>query len=176
MKFLERINNPVLKFLLLLFGLYLGWYLLYSFWIHPYEKIDLFIIDLTIYYSKLILELLNYNVFTGVERVIGIDGTGGLWIGDNCNGIALFALFTWFIVAYPSGKWWQKLVYIVIGISIIQFLNILRIVLLAILDTKSRAWTEFNHTYTFTIVIYGVIFLLWIVWVNKTNKKKEVKK
>jgi exosortase family protein XrtF len=105
-----------------------------------------------------------------VERVIGVDGTGGLWIGDNCNGIALFALFTGFIIAYP-GNWKKKLVYIPVGILLIQCLNIIRIVSLAILDTRSRAWTEINHTYTFTIIIYGFIFFLWMFWTNKVSDK-----
>ena len=53
---------------------------------------DLFVIDKTIAFSKWILESLGYTVFTGAERVIGVDGTGGLWIGDNCNGVDLFEL------------------------------------------------------------------------------------
>ncbi len=169
------LKNPIIRFLSILFLLYLSWYFIYSLWIHPNETADLFIIDLTINASKFILELFNYRVFTGVERVIGVDGTGGLWIGDNCNGISLFALFTWFIVAYPFGKWWKKLIFIISGIALIEILNIIRIVALAILDTKSRAWTEFNHTYTFTIIIYACIFMMWMFWTNKiiSNKKRE---
>jgi len=138
-------------------------------WIQPYTSADIFIVNLTIDISKFILEQFSYAVFTGTERLIGIDGTGGLWIGDNCNGITLFATFTWFIVAYPKGEWWKKALYIIIGISLIQLLNILRIIALAILDTKSRAWTEFNHTYTFTIIIYAFIFFMWMKWVNKNE-------
>jgi exosortase family protein XrtF len=131
----------------------------------------MFVIDSTIIISKWILELFGYVVFTGVERVIGVDGTGGLWIGDNCNGIALFALFTGFIIAYP-GNWKKKAIFIPLGILLIEFMNVLRVVCLAILDTYSRKWTEFNHTYTFTIIIYGCIFLLWMLWVNKVSHKK----
>lgn len=170
---LEYLKNPIVKFIIRLFSLYILWYLVYNLWLHPNETIDLFVINLTVDISKFILELMNYRVFTGVERVIGVDGTGGLWIGDNCNGITLFALFTWFIVAYPKGKWWKKLVFISIGIISIEVLNIIRIVTLAILDTKSRAWTEFNHTYTFTIVIYAFIFFMWMLWTNKVSLKQK---
>ena len=164
-------KNPISKFLFLLLSFYIGWYFLYTFLIHPYQKIDLFIIDISIDCSKWILELFGYKTFTGADRLIGIDGTGGLWVGDNCNGIALFALFSGFIIAY-KGKIKQKIVFITIGIIMIEFLNILRIVILAIIDTHSRTWTEFNHTYTFTILIYGFIFLLWMKWVNKMTEKK----
>lgn len=160
------LRQPVLRFLVGIFCLYLVWLLLYDLWIHPSGKLDKPVIDLTIFLSKHILETLGYIVFTGAERVIGVDGTGGLWIGDNCNGIALFALFSGFILAYP-GSWKAKLWFIPTGIILIELLNVCRVVLLAILDTYSRKWTEFNHTYTFTIIIYGAIFLMWMRWVNK---------
>ncbi len=167
------LKNPVTKFLIAVFLFYIGWYCIYNLWLHPAETLDLFIVDLTISSSKFILETLGYTVFTGADRVIGVDGTGGLWIGDNCNGIALFALFAGFIIAYP-GSWKKKLVYITAGILLIQLMNVLRIIALAILDTHSRAWTEFNHTYTFTIIIYGFIFLLWMLWVNRISDNKKI--
>jgi exosortase family protein XrtF len=170
------LQNRIARFLITLFLFYIGWYLLYNLWLHPNEKLDLFVIDFTVIVSKWLLELLGYTVFTGADRLIGVDGTGGLWIGDNCNGIALFALFAGFIIAYP-GSWKKKILFISAGILLIELLNIIRIVVLAILDTYSRAWTEINHTYTFTIVIYACIFFLWMLWTNRisgiTLKEKE---
>ncbi len=164
------LKNPVVKFLLLVFSLYFAWFLIYDLWLHPDERLDLMVIDLTVLLSKNILELFGYVVYTGADRLIGIDGASGLWIGDNCNGIALFALFSWFIIAY-KGKAKYKLIFIPLGIITIQLLNVLRVVALAILDTHSRSWTEFNHTYTFTIIIYGYIFLLWMTWVNRFSER-----
>jgi exosortase family protein XrtF len=164
-------KNPITRFLTSVFALYLLWYCIYNLWLHPAEKLDFFVINITIAVSKWILELMSYTVFTGTERVIGVDGTGGLWIGDNCNGINLFSLFAGFIIAY-KGKISHKIIYILLGIFSIELLNIFRIVGLAIIDTKSRAWTEFNHTYTFNIIIYGYIFLLWMMWANKFSEKK----
>jgi exosortase family protein XrtF len=161
-------QNRITRFLIGLFSFYVGWYLIYNLWLHPNEKLDLFVIDITVALSKWLLELFGYTVFTGTDRLIGVDGTGGLWIGDNCNGIALFALFAGFIIAYP-GSWKKKVLFIPVGIILIQLLNVVRVVVLAILDTYSRAWTEFNHTYTFTIIIYGCIFYLWMLWTNKIS-------
>lgn len=164
------VKNPVFRFLALVFALYIGWYCVYNLWLHPNEKMDLFVIDLTVSIAKWILELFGYVVYTGADRLIGIDGASGLWIGDSCNGIALFALFAGFIIAY-KGKIKYKLIFIPIGILCIQVLNILRVVILAILDTYSREWTELNHTYTFTIIIYGFIFWGWMIWVNRFSEK-----
>ena len=162
-------KNPIIRFLINVFALYILWYCIYNLWLHPQQKIDLWVIDFTISISKWLLEKLGYVVFSGGDRLIGIDGTGGLWIGDNCNGIALFALFTGFIIAY-TGKFKHKIIYIISGIIGIELLNIIRVMVLAILDTFSRTWTEFNHTYTFTFIIYAFIFMLWMIWVNKFSK------
>ncbi len=165
------LKNPVTRFLVLVFSLFILWYLVYNLWLHPDERLDLFVVDITISMSKTVLEFMGYSVYTGVDRLIGIDGASGLWMGDNCNGIILFSLFAWFIVAY-KGKIKYKLIYIPLGVISIQLLNVLRVVVLAILDTHSRTWTEFNHTYTFTIIVYGYIFFLWMVWVNKYSEKE----
>lgn len=165
----DYLKKPIIRFLFTILFIYIAWFVIYNLWLHPEETIDLFIIDTTINVSKFFLESMGYVVFTGTERVIGVDGTGGLWIGDNCNGMSLFGLFSGFIIAFP-GIWWKKIFFILIGVFLIELLNIFRVICLAILDTHSRAWTEFNHTYTFTIIIYGVIFLMWMVWVNKFSK------
>ena len=164
------LKNPIVRFLIIVFALYIGWYFIYNLWLHPAETLDLYVIDATVAASKWILESLGYAVYTGADRLIGIDGASGLWIGDNCNGIALFSLFACFIIAY-KGKIKYKLIYIPLGIISIQLLNIFRVVVLAIIDTYSREWTEFNHTYTFTIIIYGYIFLLWMTWVNRFSER-----
>lgn len=167
------LKNPVIRFLLTVLALYILWYLIYDLWLHPNETLDLWVINFTISLSKFILEHLGYVVFTGTERVIGVDGTGGLWIGDNCNGITLFARFAIFILAY-RGQLKTKIIFVLFGIFSIEFLNVIRVTVLAILDTYSRAWTEFNHTYTFNILIYGYIFSLWMLWVNKYAVLKPV--
>lgn len=174
MPMLAFLKHPIARFLIILLALYIGWTILYDFWISPKGIIDMAVIDFTIYISKHILESFGYVVFTGIDRVIGVDGTGGLWIGDNCDGIALFALFAGFIIAFP-GSWKKKLIFIPVGILLIELMNITRVVVLAMLDTVSRTWTEFNHTYTFTILIYACIFLLWMRWVNKYGKSNTTK-
>ena len=160
------LKTPVARFLIYALLLYVAWFLIYELWLHPKQFVDLFIIDITLKTSKWILELIGYTVFTGSDRLMGIDGFPGLWMGDNCNGLVLFALFSGFIIAYP-GPIRKKLWYIPAGILMLQVLNVIRVVALAIIQTYSLEMTEFNHTYTFTILIYGFIFLLWMFWVNK---------
>jgi exosortase family protein XrtF len=166
--------NPVYRFLIAFGLLSLTWYLLYNFVLSPYTGIDMLVVNSTLNISELFLETLGHNTF--IEgRIIRIAGTSGLWVGDSCNAISLFALFTGFIISFP-GQVKSKLWYVPLGIMLIFFLNCIRMTVLAILDIYSRDWTKFNHTYTFTIIIYGFIFLMWMFWVNRYSfiKKNKV--
>ena len=124
-----------------------------------------------------ILELLGFTlidsgVIHGYNRTLGIDGTHGLYIADSCAGVPLMALFSGFILAYP-GQTIRKLIYIPIGLAIIHLINIIRIVGLAIVTLYAPEMLDFNHHYTFTIIVYTCIFLLWILWVNRFSKPKN---
>lgn len=165
------LEEPVVKFLALGFLLYISWLALYEWVIHPYGKIDRFVINNTIEIAMGTLDFLGYQVERTGTKMMGVVGTPGLFIGDSCNGLALFALFSIFIIAFP-GKIKAKLWFVPLGIVSIHLLNVLRILALSIIQTYSYEWTEFNHTYTFTILIYGYIFYLWLLWVNKYSGLK----
>lgn len=174
---LSFLKQPLNRFLVFSLILYIIWKLLYDLVLQPYTNIDLNLIQFTIRVSKFFLEAMGYEVFMSLPRLIGIDGTSGLLIGDPCDGMELFGLFTIFIIAFP-GPPLKKMFFIPIGILCILSLNIFRVIGLAIVQLHtSREWTEFNHTYTFTILIYGCIFLLWMYWVKKFSgisfKKKQ---
>ena len=159
-------NEPIVRFLSLGLALYLSWLALYEWWIHPMEWVDKAVIANTLTISQKFLEWMGHIVERDGNRIIGITGTPGLFIGDSCNGISLFALFSIFILAFP-GKIISKIIFIPAGILHIHFLNVGRVVILAIIETHSYEWTEFNHTYTFTLIIYGSIFGMWLLWINK---------
>ncbi len=168
-------KNPLLRFLVIAFGLYVGWYLLYEFVLIPHTRVDNLIIENLIYFSAFALQMLGYTTFSDGSfgediRTLGIDGTHGVWVGDPCNGLTLFALFAIFVIAYP-GPIRKKLWYIPLGLATIHLINIIRITVLIIIVKKSPEYLEFNHTYTFTIVVYGFVFFLWHLWANKLSKK-----
>lgn len=165
--------HPVYRFLTLFGLLSLIWYFLYTYLLQPYTSLDESTIRLTTWFSSGILDALGHTTFVN-GRELRIAGTSGLWIGDNCNAVVLFALFTGFIISFP-GDLRSKTWYIPLGLAVIFILNCIRMAALAIIDTYSREWTEFNHTYTFTIVIYGAIFYMWMIWVNNFSEVKKLK-
>jgi len=167
MKFSYFYKSPVILFLLKALGLYVAWYIIYEIWLHPTEIMDSWIIKSTLQVSLFFLHLMGYHTFSPYFKEIGIDGTSGLYMGDNCDSIDLFALFAGFIIAFP-GAWKKKLWYIPVGIILIFLCNVLRVVVLSIIQKKfSTGALEFNHTYTFTILVYLFIFGLWLFWIKK---------
>lgn len=97
---------------------------------------------------------------------IAVGGNPIVHIEHGCNGIALMVLFAGFILAYP-GPWRKKLWYIPAGVVVIHLVNILRVAGLAINHQVSHSSFEFNHKYTFLIIVYAFVFWLWMIWANR---------
>lgn len=162
-------EKKLIRFLVIFVALYITWMALYHWFIHPWGKLDTLVINDSSLWSLWLLKTLGYETFLGNHetiRTIGIAGTHGLWIGDPCNGLTLFALFSLFLVAYP-GLWKHKAWYIPLGITLIHAMNIVRISVLCIITLQKPEWLNFNHTYLFQTLMYGFIFLLWYIWIKK---------
>jgi len=167
-------NNSALFFIIKAIGLYLLWYLLYELWLEKQGKLDMLAINNLVFLSSNFLNLIGYTVTENlvtetIHRTINIEGALPLWIGNPCDGLELFALFTGFIVAYP-GEIIKKIIYIPFGLISIHLLNVLRIVGLALTLYYKPEYLDFNHTYTFTILVYSYVFILWMIWTNKISK------
>lgn len=163
------------RFIVLAAVLYLAWYLLYELYIHPWGELDRLVIDNLIAIGRAILVGLGYDLIPSPPddvniRTIGIDGTHGLWIGDPCNGITLFALFSIFVLAYP-GPIRRKAWFIPYGLITIHLLNALRVAALSIIVKIDYAYLDFNHNYTFSILVYGYVFFLWYLWAGRLSRK-----
>ena len=161
-------QNPLYRFLLTALLLFVVWYVGYELIIHPWGELDELVIGNLSYLGNRFLAMLGYAMHPEYAqdkgfRTVIIDGSHGIWIGDPCNGLELFALFTGFIIAFP-GPLKKKLIYIPIGIAAIHFINLTRVIALAILALEAPDSFEFNHTYTFTMFVYGFVFLLWYLW------------
>lgn len=166
---LQAFNKQPYRFLVIAGLSYLILYLVYQFLVRKYTYYDQKFIGLIIENSDYVLKSMGYNTFKVLQdrdmQVLGIDGASGVWIGSNCNAITLFFLFAVFVSAYP-GKQRHKIWFVPAGILAIHFINVLRVVALAIINLKAPAYLDFNHTYTFTFLVYAFIFLLWMLWVN----------
>lgn len=88
---------------------------------------------------------------------------------EGCNGLSVIILFLSFIVAF-SGKLKTTLFYILSGSVLIYVVNLLRIVILTMGLYHYPKYEDVLHTVVFPSIIYGLVFLLWIFWVNRFSK------
>lgn len=163
-------NDPLLRFLISAALLYAAWYVLYDRLIHPWGVVDRALIDNLMWLSGGGLEILGYTLLPephmDINRYIGVQGGSLLWIGDPCNGLALFAVYTVFLVAYP-GPWKRKLWYIPMGLASIHLFNVARIMILCHVVTIDYELLNFNHDFLFNAVVFAWIFGLWYLWVKR---------
>jgi exosortase family protein XrtF len=96
---------------------------------------------------------------------------------EGCNAISVIILFVSFVVAF-SGKFKLTLLFIFGGSLFIYALNVIRIGLLCVLMFKFPNQRQLLHGVLFPLFIYGVVFVLWLIWVNKFSRyaSKTIKK
>ena len=170
-------RNPFSRFLILSSFLYLSWHFTYSGYLQSETNMDDFVIDNLVISGERILTFFGYAItdysMDGHFRThFGVEGTSGVTIGAPCDGIVLFALFTVFMISYP-GPIKHKLWYTPVGLLVIHMLNIGRVTGLALIVYYNEGWLAFNHDYTFTIFVYAVVFMLWLVWINRFAQPKS---
>lgn len=163
-------SDKRIRFVLTASVLYILAYIIYDLILKRYTLFDEYFIRIIIENTEEILKRLGYNIFKTTDindfQVIGIHGSVGVWVGKACDAISLFLIFAIFIIAFPArsrNKWW----FIPFGILTIHLINVLRVTALVIITYYAPQWLEFNHTYTFTFIVYSYIFTLWVWWVNK---------
>jgi exosortase family protein XrtF len=87
-------------------------------------------------------------------------------IVEGCNAISVMILFAAFIFAF-SNRFIKSFLFILIGLFLIYLLNIIRIALLSYALYYYPTYEELLHGTIFPLFIYGIVFLLWIVWVTQ---------
>ncbi|MBP0902266.1 archaeosortase/exosortase family protein [Mariniflexile gromovii] len=93
-------------------------------------------------------------------------------IANACNGLELIILYIGFIICMPS-SFLRKVLYIIIGVILIDFINIIRCVGLIYLREYFQQYFQFAHHYLFKIIVYSTTFIMWIVYSRKIQLKNE---
>jgi exosortase/archaeosortase family protein len=182
------LKNPIVRFGLVVLVLLSLWKLFYNNWL-----IGLGINDpITAwigYWSNWILLKSGYasycqqvdpHVSLFLQRVtIFIDGNKMVTIDDSCNGLELYALLIGFAVSYGKGKlsWFFSSLFLVLSVLLIFFINVSRVVGLALLVYYRVPHFQIFHKYVFAAVVYLIILgmmWLWTYWVNKSLLKEKI--
>ena len=167
--------RELIQFLTLAFLLLLVWVLFISYFPGLIRELHYFLIKPQADISAYILRLFGYYIeqeymIDGCQAMLSVKGYGRLCVGTGCSGLELFIVFFGLIIIW-KGNWKDKLWFIPAGFIGILFLNILRIISLCLLIYHNPQYLDFNHKYTFNIIVYVFIFLLWKIWIQKFANK-----
>lgn len=101
-----------------------------------------------------------------------LNGTYVARIFEGCNSLSIIILFISFVVAF-SGQLKTTFLYVLAGSVLIYVVNLLRIVVLSVGLYRYPWREEVLHAVIFPLIIYGMVFLLWMLWVNRFSKLRR---
>jgi exosortase family protein XrtF len=93
---------------------------------------------------------------------------------EGCNSISIIILFTSFVIAFAQ-KFKKTLLFLLAGAVLIYTVNILRIVFLAYALYHYPEYEKILHSVVFPGIIYGMVFLLWMLWVRTLKESNPQK-
>ena len=153
--------------------LYLGWQAL-GYW--PVGKwVDqLMLWSVNLAYSQscwMLDHIFNIDLTTiSADRLIATPNSEGGWarviVAPECASLKQWMHWIFLMVLFP-GPWKHKLWYIPAGLVIIEWTNVVRICGILMMQIPWPNSFHIAHDYIFKVFFYLVIFLMWVLWVEK---------
>jgi len=171
--------KPIILFIAKFFLVYIILTVLYSWYLQPFlyeqhitDPITSWMADV----SSDMMRLLGFDAKTvQVEgetfKRFYLDGSYASMVNEGCNAISVVIIFMSFIVAFSNGLF-KTLSFIVVGLVLLLITNIFRIAFLTYIYRHLPEFSKSAHDYLFPGIIYGMVVILWFVWVNKFAFKK----
>lgn len=92
----------------------------------------------------------------------------GIRIVWGCVGIKEI-IMTIFIIITAPGSSCKKLWYIPLAIIAILIVNLIRLLSITLIVHNHMELFNFVHEYVFRFVVYGSLFLIWLLWTEKVS-------
>ena len=103
-------------------------------------------------------------------RSIATPNNAGGWarviIAPDCACLKQWMHWLFLMILFP-GPWKHKLWYIPVGLVIIEWTNAIRICGILMMQIPWPNSFHLAHDYIFKVFFYLVIFLMWVLWVEK---------
>lgn len=171
--------KSVVVFLLLFLGSYLALSLVYGFYLQLSKGADYapdLITNLVAKQSSSVIEGFGYKAqvvphANQPSMQLFMEGKFLARIVEGCNALSIIILFVSFIIAFAQ-RFKKTILYIFAGIAIIYAVNIFRIAILAIALFKYPEYQHVLHGVVFPGIIYGMVFILWLIWVRLLTPKE----
>lgn len=113
-----------------------------------------------------IVGLFRDTVVMKGDHIVGFQNGHGSSIVWSCSGLK--QMFIWLcLILTVRGGWKHKLWFIPLGWIICHAFNILRIAIITLFLEFHPEWFTTLHDYIFKYLFYGMMFLLWVWFVER---------
>ena len=112
---------------------------------------------------------------TDASMKLFVDNKYLVRIVEGCNAVSIIILFMSFIISFAE-KFKKTTFFLLAGGLLIYIVNLFRIAILTIMYYEFPEYQETLHNIVFPAIIYGMVLLLWMIWVRmlpKTNTGNE---
>lgn len=167
--------KPFLIFIGTFFAAYIFLTVLYKLYLNSFETNDIDGITYVVgRHVDYLMRLFNCDILiqkslSGPYLEVWYNKYFILKIVEGCNAVSVIILFISFVVSF-SGKLKTTLIFILSGVLFIYLMNVIRIALLTVLLFRYHEKEHILHGVFFPLIIYGLVFILWVIWVNKFSK------
>jgi exosortase family protein XrtF len=170
--------SPVIRFIFTFLGTYLLLAFLYNIYLQNFHSSAYYpdyLTYLVALQSEAVVSSLGYEAqlnsgYPELTMHLIVNGKFVARIIEGCNAMSIIILFVSFMIAF-AGKLKTTFIFTVAGAVVIYATNILRIALMAIGIYEYPVHAHFLHTIAFPLVIYGAVFLLWVLWISIYSKQ-----
>jgi len=175
-------NKSVVYFLIKFFGVYALLFVLYAWYLQKNQiKEPIFtcapITENVANQTQSLLNFVGYNVemqqhTKEVSINVLVNNKPVARIVEGCNSISIIILYIAFIIAF-KGSFKNTVLFIIGGGLLIYYFNIVRIAIISIAIYKYPVYQKTLHEIVFPLLIYGLTFLFWFIWVKKFASYKK---
>ena len=170
--------KPSILFLVKFLGAYLILNLLYGLYINSYspepDPVTFIVTEQTSWMLNLLgneTTILKDEARPNVH--LNNEERGILAVFEGCNGLNTLIVFVSFLIAYGQLK--KKLLWFIpLGVVVIHFFNLVRVGALYYITVYFDQYLYFTHKYLFTGFLFGIIFIMWYIWVKKIYNRELV--
>lgn len=111
-----------------------------------------------------VLASTGYIVYT-TGTTLKVEGYAGFRLVYSCLGYGIMSFFVAFVLAFPKTIY-SRVIFLIIGLLVIQLLNTLRFILIA-LFYKPKAILGFaDHHDIFNYSLYTILLAMIYLWLN----------
>lgn len=121
--------------------------------------------------------IFNIDILTKDQTIIFMNHENWysrVTVAPECTSLKQWLHWFFLMLIFP-GPWKHKAWYIPLGLVIVEFINVMRVVGISLFLIRFPHDFELAHEYIFKTMFYVIIFLMWVVWVECFLHKKPKK-